>query len=185
MHRRSCLPVLLSAGLFIGSTQAIAAITAVSEQGFVSEFTLLVKGAPADVYNALTREIHRWWDGQHTYSGVSENLSLNARAGGCFCEQLPDGGSVEHARVVFASPGNSLRLIGGFGPLQALSVSSVLTFALSPAANGRTQVQYRYAVGGYAPEGMSIYAGPVDQAMVGQLLRLQRFLENGSPEQKR
>ena len=48
--------------------------------------------------------------------------------------------------------------------------------------NGATRLQYRYAVGGYSPEGLAELAVPVDQVQLGQLQRLQRYVETGNPE---
>ena len=50
----------------------------------------------------------------------AKNLSIDARPGGCFCEKLPNGGGVEHARVVYVAPREVLRLSGALGPLQGV-----------------------------------------------------------------
>ncbi len=57
--------------------------------------------------------------------GSAANLSLEARAGGCWCERLADGGSVEHLRVLLVSPGRMLRMRGALGPFQGLAVDGV------------------------------------------------------------
>lgn len=157
-------------------------VMSVSENGFVSEHSLLLEGDPETVYKALTLDISEWWDAQHSYSLLADNFTLDAKAGGCFCEQLPDGGSVEHMRVVFAQPGKVLRLNGGLGPLQQTAVYGSMTFTLTPDQGARTRLDYSYVVGGYVPGGLRSYANPVDQVQLGQLQRLQRYLRNGSPE---
>ena len=43
---------------------------------------------------------------------------MELHAGGCFCERLKDGGSVQLLQVVYAAPGEGLRLRGALGPLQ-------------------------------------------------------------------
>jgi uncharacterized protein YndB with AHSA1/START domain len=155
-----------------------AEVTAASDQGFVSEHTLLLAAPPARVYQALTAEISAWWDANHSYSGEAANFSLDARAGGCFCEQLSHGGSVMHMQVVFAQPGVLLRLRGGLGPLQGMGISGSMDFALraDPANPEMTLLQYRYVVSGYAPDGVGALAEPVDQVQLGQLKRLQAYL---------
>ena len=55
------------------------------------------------------------------------------RHGGCFCEAFPDGGGVEHLRVVHVAPDRMLRLSGGLGPLQAFGVAGSLTWKLEEA----------------------------------------------------
>ena len=53
-------------------------------------------------FDALTDDVGRWWNPEHSYSGVAANFSIDARAGGCFCERLKDG-SVAHMTVVFVA----------------------------------------------------------------------------------
>jgi hypothetical protein len=45
---------------------------------------------------------------------------------------LKDGGSVEHLQVVYAAPGQGLRLRGALGPLQTEGVDGTLSWALKP-----------------------------------------------------
>ena len=154
----------------------LAKVTLVSASGFVSEHKLDLPGVTPDVaYQALTTDIHRWWDAEHSYSGKAENFSLDARAGGCFCERLDDGGSVMHMQVVFARPGAHLRLVGGLGPLQQQAVSGSMEFVLTEGAQGTT-LSYRYAVSGMVPGGIEGWAAPVDAVQLGQLKRLQSYL---------
>ena len=79
------------------------------DNGFTIETTVMAEASPAVVYNQLVK-VAGWWDPKHTWSGSARNLKLEPKAGGCFCEKLPDGGSVQHARVIFAQPGKLLRL---------------------------------------------------------------------------
>ena len=76
----------------------------VTPNGFVVKFDVNVNAPAAKVYDALVGQIGSWWDPQHTYSGDAKNLSIDARPGGCFCEKLPNGGGVEHARVIYVAP---------------------------------------------------------------------------------
>ena len=46
-----------------------------------------------------------WWDPSHTWSGSAKNLTFEPKAGGCFCEKLADGGSVQHGRVIYRPAG--------------------------------------------------------------------------------
>ncbi|HEY3531823.1 MAG TPA: ATPase, partial [Casimicrobiaceae bacterium] len=93
---------------------------------------VVIAASPAKVYGALTGHVDRWWNAQHTYSGDSRNLPIDARAGGCFCEKLSNG-SVEHMQVVHARTNEMLRMTGGLGPLQASGVAGAMTWRLSPA----------------------------------------------------
>ena len=162
--------------LFAAVSSIHAEVTAVSEQGFTSEHDLDIAAEPERVYDALTTEIHLWWDATHSYSGKAENFYLQARAQGCFCEKLPSGGSVRHLEVVFADPGKQLRLSGGLGPLQTMGVAGSMSFTLVAQGSG-TRLEYRYEVGGYTAGGLAALAGPVDQVQLGQLNRLKAFVE--------
>lgn len=158
---------------------AHADVTASAANGFVSEWTLVIAAPRERVFRALTDEVGRWWDPAHSYSGDAANFSLDARAGGCFCERLPDG-SIAHMTVAYVKRGAELRMLGGLGPLQSMAVSGSMTFTLSDEGAG-TRLAYRYAVGGYAPDGVDKLAEPVDRVQHGQLLRLQRYIETGNP----
>ncbi len=125
-----------AAGLLIASAltcRGHAAVVEATANGFAIEQTVQIAATPAKVYDTLIRPA-LWWDKDHTYSHSATNLSLQAHAGGCFCETMPRGGSVEHARVVVAEPGEALRLRGPLGPFQGQGVDSALTFTLK--ANG-------------------------------------------------
>jgi uncharacterized protein YndB with AHSA1/START domain len=169
-----CVALVLCAGLAVS---ARAEVTHSGPSGFVSEHTLVVQGSPDEVFIALTDQVSEWWDASHSYSGEAANFSLSAVAGGCFCERLPDGGSVEHMRVLFAAPGRLLRLSGGLGPLQGMGASGAMDFALEADGVDRTRLRYRYTVSGYVPTGLENLAGPVDQVQLGQLQRLAAHLQ--------
>jgi len=169
------IALLLSAGV------VQAEVTDKAATGFTSVHQLTINATPTEVYAALTERISHWWDAAHSYSGAAANFSMDARAGGCFCEQLPGGGSVEHMRVVFADTGRMLRLKGGLGPLQSMGVAGAMSFTLSEA-DGGTRLGYRYVVGGHHEGGLDTLAEPVDRVQLGQLQRLKRYLETGNPE---
>ena len=93
--------LVLAAILALAGAQPAAADVASAAPGaFVLAAEADVAASPAEAYAALTR-IGRWWNGEHSYSHDARRLSLDARAGGCFCERWA-GGSVEHGRVLMA-----------------------------------------------------------------------------------
>jgi len=140
--------------------------------GFTIRHVATVKGSAADAYKRLVA-VGEWWNSEHTYSGDAKNLTMDARAGGCFCEKLPDQGSVMHGLVVLAQPGKTLRMSAGLGPIQELGASGALTWAFSAAPGGGTTVEMTYAVSGYRPAGMNGLAAIVDTVMGEQLARFQ------------
>ena len=76
-----------------------AAVTDMASNGFTLVQSAEIAAPPDKIYAALIQP-SRWWSSDHTFSGNAANLSLDARAGGCFCETLPGGGSVQHLAVV-------------------------------------------------------------------------------------
>jgi uncharacterized protein YndB with AHSA1/START domain len=192
-HRRAvlasrgiCGPVtvlILAAGIGQISREAAAEVTAVGSEGFEVREQVHVAAPPAAVYAALITPA-RWWDPQHTYSGNAASLTLDAKAGGCWCERLADGGSVLHLVVVYAAPGKGLRLRGALGPLQAMGVEGAMSFSLK-GGNGGTDLTVTYAVGGYSREGFDKLSKAVDDVLVEQSARLQRLIETGAPDSAR
>lgn len=168
-------PILSAAALAVAAAPAAAEVTSSSPHGFVSVNRAVVPVAPAAVYEALGR-IGEWWDPAHSYSGRGDNLALELRAGGCFCETMDGGGTVEHLRVVHAAPGKMLRLQGGLGPLQAEAVAATLSWSLAPAEGGGTAIVQTYVVGGHIRAGAEAFAGPVNAVLAGQLERLRAWL---------
>jgi uncharacterized protein YndB with AHSA1/START domain len=152
---------------------AAAATSEVSPSGFLVSLREEVPATPQQAWDTLV-QVSRWWDGQHSYSGDAANLSLEPRAGGCWCERWA-GGSVEHGRVLHALPGKSLRLEGGFGPLQAMAVNAVLTFKLEPA-EGKTAIVVTYRVRGSPDAGLDKLAPAVDGVMSEQVKHLADLL---------
>lgn len=170
--------VLSVALLLSGAAQA--ELLKSTEDGFVVRNAVSIAASRDQVWAALIAPA-RWWSPAHSWSGKAANFSLEARAGGCFCEALANGGSVEHQRVVFANPGTLLRLIGGLGPLQPEAISAVLSWELK-ADGDMTRLTQTYAVSGMVDGGLRGWAAPVDGVIREQLERLERLIETGSPE---
>lgn len=82
--------------------------------------------------------------------------------------------------IVFAAPGKLLRMRGGLGPLQGLAASGSLDWQFHKQQAG-TRLELRYSVGGYLPDGLDAWAGPVDSVLTEQLERLKMYVETGSP----
>ena len=162
---------LVCAGAVL-ATSAMAEVRTAADSGFETVNSAVVAASPDKVY-AMLGQPGRWWNKDHTYSGDARNLSQDMKAGGCFCEVIPaDNGTVEHGRVVFAQPGQTLRLSAALGPLQQEAVSGTLTWSLKPVAGG-TEVTQTYVVGGYVRGGAAKLAPIVDRVMSEQLRGLQ------------
>ena len=150
--------------------------------GFTVKVTLSIQAAPDDVYRRIVG-VGDWWSPAHTFSGDAHNLSIDAKAGGCFCEKLPNQGSVRHLEVVYAAPGKTLVLSGALGPMQSIAATGSMKIQLTPAGGG-TKLEVTYAVAGYLPAGMNTWAAPVDSVLTEQFTRLKNYVERGSPAPK-
>lgn len=168
-------PAFLALVLLATASPAVADVKPATPIGFEAEAKAVVKASPAKTYAALTR-IGEWWDSEHTYSGDASNMTLVAKAGGCFCETIPDGGgTIEHGRVIYARPSQTLRLQGSLGPLQSEAATGTLTWQLKPV-DGGTEITQSYVVGGYIRGSAAKLAPIIDQVMGQQLARLAEYL---------
>ncbi len=164
----------------IASPPARADVASAGPGAFLIQAETETSAPPEQTWRALTR-LNRWWSSDHTYSGDAARMSVDIRAGGCWCERW-DGQSVEHGRVilVMARDGvRTLRFDAALGPLQELGVSGVLTFTLTPHASG-TKVQMSYRVAGDPTLGLDQVAPLVDMVLMEQFGRLVRFSTSGS-----
>jgi uncharacterized protein YndB with AHSA1/START domain len=172
--------IVLGAALCLSwTTFSHAEVADSSNVGFTVKAAFSIQAAPDDVYRKLL-DIGQWWDSMHTYSRDAHNLSIEAKAGGCFCEKLPNAGGVRHMEVLYLAPGKALRMGGGLGPLQGIASTGSMTIALSPAPGG-TKLELTYAVAGYLPAGINTLAAPVDSVLTAQFNRLKNFVERGDP----
>ncbi|WP_380872696.1 ATPase [Sphingomonas sp. DBB INV C78] len=167
----------------IATTPAAAEVISSTPTGFQVSRTITVTASPAEAYAALVR-VGDWWNGEHTYSGKAANLSIDARPGGCFCETLPNGGGVEHGRILYADPGKVLRFSGSLGPLQGDAIAGTMTWAIS-AEGGATKIKQTYVAGGYTGTGFQKLAPLVDQVLSEQVDRLKTHLDAGGGARRR
>ncbi len=180
-HRRSwvcCLGVLAMGSV---SKPGFAEVQSAGPNGFEVRETVHVLAAPDKAYAVLLQPA-RWWSPEHTFSRNAANLTLDVRAGGCWCETLPDGGSVEHLRVVYVVPGKALRLRGALGPLQGMGVDGALTWTVNGTAAGAggaggADISVTYAVVGYAKDGFDAMSKGVDQVLGEQIQRLRKLID--------
>ena len=139
------------------SGNARAEVLSVASNGFEVRETVHVAASADKAYAALLLPA-RWWNSDHTFSGNAANLTLDARAGGCWCETLPDGGS------------------GALGPFQGLGVDGSLTWSVKGNANG-TEISVSYAAGGYYKDGFDALSKAADHVLGDQIERLRKFID--------
>jgi hypothetical protein len=135
---------------------------------------------------ALSREaawarllkIGTWWSNDHTYSGQAAAMTVDAVAGGCWCE-IWEEGEVEHGRVIYFSSNQAIRFSSALGPLQDLGVSAALTFTLSEGSvPGRTTITLDMKATGSSLSGLDKMAGIVDAVLSEQV---KRFIASPAP----
>src|SRR4051812_42623477 len=115
----------LSAALPAAALLAMPAMPAMAEvhdsdsNGFAVRATATVPASPEEAWDELLDPAD-WWNGTHTFSGNAANLSLDPRAGGCFCEVLPSTsnkaeaprGGVQHMQIAYIEKPRTLRMTG-------------------------------------------------------------------------
>jgi uncharacterized protein YndB with AHSA1/START domain len=176
--------IIIAAALAaLAVTPARAEVASSSAGAFLIEEETQVAATPAETWRALG-QLPRWWNPEHTYSGDARRLSLDLRAGGCWCERWGNGQSVEHGRVVLVMEHEgvrTLRVVGGLGPLQELGATGVLTFTVAPDPGG-AKITMLYRVSGDPGLELAALAPLVDAVLMEQFGRLARFSASGSPD---
>jgi uncharacterized protein YndB with AHSA1/START domain len=180
MNIRHMLFCVSAFTLTLGGPPSGAAIADVAANGFTVQIDTHIAAPPDKVYAALIAPA-TWWGSDHTFSHDAKNLHLEAKAGGCWCETLPGGGSVQHLMVVYVDPGKILRLRGGLGPFQGLGGEGALTWKLKPAGEG-TDVSTTYTFGGYSKDGFATWSKAADGVLTEQMGHLKKLIETRRPD---
>jgi uncharacterized protein YndB with AHSA1/START domain len=168
------------AAIALSATAARAAVVEATPNGFQVKESAEIAAPAARVWAALG-EVGAWWSPQHTWSHDAKNLTLDLKAGGCWCEaNLPGGGGARHMTVLLVTPGKTAILDGTLGPLMFSGATGHLVWSLAEQ-DGKTTLTQTYFVGGYFPGGLDKLAGPVDGVLTEQLGRLKAYVETGKP----
>ncbi len=162
---------------FLFSALAAADVISKGDTGFNLVITGVVEQTPAEAYAQFIR-IDEWWLEGHTWYGEGENLSIEPKAGGCFCEVSGDN-QVLHMLVTYVQPGVELKMVGGLGPLQMMGIHGGMSWRFESIPDG-TRIIQTYNVTGYAPSGLTDLADIVDSVQTSQLKALVSKLSNGN-----
>ena len=125
--------------------------------------------APGEMWDRLVHP-ELWWHPDHTYSGASDRLSLDPKAGGLWKESW-DGGSVAHGTVLAVLDGKMLRLNAPFGPLQDKAVTVTWTITLAAEGKG-TRVTFSETANGTTASALDQLAPAVDSVKTEAITRL-------------
>ncbi len=156
---RRMLAGLLLAGLPLA---AAAEVKLASADAMLIRHEFRIAAPAARAWQSLLHP-ERWWPPDHTWSGRREALTLEAVAGGCFCERW-DAGSAQHVRVVMAVPGRALKIDAALGPFLEMAISGILSVALEEKDSVTTAV-VTYRVSGDPAHQLDRLAPIVDQVL--------------------
>jgi hypothetical protein len=165
------LRLSLTMSLLLMALPLEAEIVESGEHGFTVSHSITVEVEPFVVYRTMTSHIDQWWNPDHSWSGDAANLHMELKRGGCFCEHLPNGGYVEHLRIIYLSPGAEIRFDGALGPLQTMPVQGRMIWKIEAVGSG-SKVSFTYMVFGHPDGGLTGIAPAVDGMIGEQLLRL-------------
>ena len=154
---------------------ASAEVLSSAANGFVIRLETTVNVDNTTAYQQFLN-VAQWWDAAHTYYGKSENLTIDAVAGGCFCE-ISGENQVLHMSVSYVDPGKEIRMVGGLGPLQMLGVHGGMSWKFEQTETGSTKITHQYQVSGYVDGGLDKFANIVNEVQAGQLEQLRLKLE--------
>lgn len=146
-----------------------ADVVSSSEQGFQIKIEQPYEGTANNGYQRFVDNVDQWWLDDHTWFGDAKNLSIDATAGGCFCE-IDGKKQALHMQVAYVDPGKTLRLVGGLGPLQSLGMNGTMTISFSDG-----KVNLDYIVGGYPTTDFTQLAPIVDGVLQQQLASFAAF----------
>lgn len=171
---RTCIAAAALALAATACGTARAEIKDSAPNGFTIENSQVVPVDADTAWNALVNDVGRWWPKDHTWWGDAGKLSIQPRAGGCFCE-INGARQAWHMTVTFVDPGSTLRMTGGLGPLQGMGLGGVLEWRLAEA-DGGTRITLWYRAGGYTPDDLQKFVPVVDQVQGLQLGGLADYL---------
>ncbi len=139
--------LLLSSFLLVCNSNVHADVKFATETGF-SITNVSKSSAPIEaVYSHFVQHIDMWWPKDHTW--WKGTLSIDERAGGCFCESK-DNASAQHMQVTYIQPNKKVVMTGGLGPLQEMGMFGALTWQFDEQENGEgTTVTLTYTASGH------------------------------------
>lgn len=169
--------VVAALAIVCAATPVSAEVISKSDGEFILNFEQRVEASPDVILSTLAQPA-AWWSSDHTYSGSAENITLDLRPGGCWCEALP-GGGVKHAEVLLVWPEHrQIRFDAPFAPLQSMPAHTILTMTWGDTDGGAARLlKWTFVVRGFQTGAV---AEAVDGVMAEQFGRLVAHL-NAQP----
>ena len=171
------LPIVYALAALFAAPPVFAEVTDAAPGGFNVRHNVEIAAPRGEVWSAAIDDVAEWWIDDHTVSGDAGRLFIDGRPQGCFCESLGTDAGIVHMTVTFLNPNVVLRLSGGLGPLGLMGVAGNMTWEFDDSEGG-TMLTWRYAVGGYLPQGLDELAPAVDAVLAEQMGSLKRYIES-------
>lgn len=168
-------PLMITTSLH-ASAEAKTEVTHVSQHGFIVKNQTEIAASSDVVWQALVQDVDKWWPKDHSWWGAQGTFSIDAHAGGCFCETAGER-SAEHMHISFVDPGKLLRMTGGLGPLQGMGMHGALDWLFS-GDEETTTITLTYSVSGIRAEGFDDLAPIVAKVQGQQLNGLKQLVES-------
>lgn len=153
-----------------------AEVISSSPSHYVLKHTSTSMMPPNLVWQRLIKP-NEWWHPDHTYSGSSDNLSLDLQAGGLWREDW-DSGSVLHGQILMFQKEKTLVINAPFGPLQGMGVNVIWTISLSSNIEenkiGGTQITFSEIANGNDTSKLNEVAPSVDFVKQQAIERLSK-----------
>ena len=146
--------------------------------GFTVENSATVAVDVKTAWVGLVDHVDAWWPKDHSWFGKDGKFTIDARAGGCFCEKAGDRSAL-HMTIGYVDPEHVLRMLGGLGPLAGMGLSGTMDWTLEPIPGG-TRITLRYVAGGYTTTDLKKFVTIVDQVQALQLGGLANYLAKKS-----
>lgn len=160
--------------LVLSINSVCAEVLSSANNGFSIVIKKNVDASAVDSYNQFLK-VSQWWDKDHTWFGDSANLSIDAHAGGCFCEKQ-ELKQVHHMLVTYVNPGHEIRMTGGLGPLQMMGLHGGMSWKFEDTESGTGIITLTYNVSGYSAQGLESLAEIVNKVLDLQLSKLANKL---------
>lgn len=169
------LLILVQLVLMLCCLPLAAKVDTQSNQHFVVKHEFTVEKPLMSVFQKF-KQVDKWWEGDHSFSGDASNLYFDFDKARCFCEQMPNGGFVEHLQVIHVEEMKKVVFSGGLGPLQEHPVNGKLIWQFE-AQDNLVKVSVEYRVFGFVVGGMEQWPKAVDFVIGVQVKRLKAMLD--------
>ncbi len=160
------ISIFLAGLLSLVCVSSQAEVQKSAADGFQIQIKTTVNTTPEKAYQQFIK-VNEWWSSDHSWFGDQKNFSIEAKAGGCFCEKLNDK-QVLHMTVTYVEPNKELRMVGGLGPLQMMGVHGGMSWQFNAIDNGSTEIVQSYTVSGFSGLELDKLAPIVDKVQVLQ-----------------